>query len=161
MKDSRKIPAAIAAEAIPPRSVASIYPEPFASRMAGRSKRALGDYFGLKNFGVNLTRIVPGGSSALRHAHTHQDEFVYILSGTATLVTNAGETLLGPGMCAGFPAGSGDAHQLVNRGREDVVYLEAGDRSTADRVVYPDDDIQAATAPDGSRIFTRRNGTPY
>lgn len=154
-------PAAIDAAAVPPRAVASIYPEPFASRMKGRQKRALGDHFGLKNFGVNLTRILPGGSSELRHAHSHQDELIYVLERHPTLVTDAGETRLAPGMCAGFPAGTSDAHQLVNLTDADVVYLEIGDRSPGDRVVYPDDDIEASTRFDGTRCFLHKDGTPY
>lgn len=159
--NDEKPAAAIVAIAIAPRSVASIYPAPFAARMTDRSKRALGDYFGLKNFGVNLTRLAPGASSALRHAHSHQDEFIYILEGRPVLVTDEGETPLAPGMCAGFPAGGGNAHHLVNREGEGVVYLEVGDRSGGDRVSYPDDDIEAATAEDGTRRFTRKDGTPY
>lgn len=160
MSDDKRA-AAVEALTIAPRSVASIYPETFAARMTGRTKRALGDHFGLKNFGVNLTRLAPGASSALRHAHSHQDEFVYILEGRPVLVTDDGETPLSPGMCAGFHAGRGTAHHLVNRDHEDVVYLEVGDRSGGDRVNYPDDDIEAATAEDGSRRFTRKDGTPY
>jgi uncharacterized cupin superfamily protein len=128
--------------------------------MKGREKRGLGDLFGLTNFGVNLTTLKPGAVSALRHAHARQDEFIYVLEGTPTLVTNAGHTRLGPGDCAGFKAGSGDAHQLINRGTTDVVYLEIGDRSAGDAVVYPDDDLAAALV-DGSWRFTRKDGTPY
>ena len=95
-------PVAVEALTAPPRTKPSNYPEPFFSRMAQREKRPLGDLFGLTNFGVNLTRLFPGGQSALRHAHSRQDEFIYILEGTPTLVTDAGETLLRPGMCAGF-----------------------------------------------------------
>ena len=154
-------PTAARALDVPPRAQASVYPEPFATRMAGRQKRALGDYFGLGNFGVNLTRLVPGGVSALRHAHSAQDEFVYVVQGKATLVTDAGEVELAPGMCAGFKAGDGNAHQLVNRGSDDVLYLEVGDRTPGDSVVYPDDDIAAGTDATGQRRFTRKNGTPY
>src|SRR5690606_21263948 len=99
----------------PPRTRKSIYPEPFASRMEGRTKQPLGDLFGLANFGVNLTRLEPGGMSALRHAHNKQDEFIYVLEGCPTLITDRGETALAPGMCAGFQAGTGDAHHVVNR----------------------------------------------
>src|SRR6185503_12230427 len=113
-------PVAIVAAEAPAKTKQTNYPEPFASRMAGRLKRPLGDVFGLSNFGVNLTRLAPGASSALRHAHTLQDEFVYILEGRPTLRTNAGDTPLAPGMCAGFKAGSGDAHHLVNESGEDV-----------------------------------------
>jgi uncharacterized cupin superfamily protein len=154
------ITAVVSAEA-PPRAKASTYPEPFATRMAGREKRTLGDLFGLTNFGVNLTRLLPGAVSALRHAHAKQDEFIYILEGNPTLVTNAGETPLAPGMCAGFKAGSGDAHHLVNHTHDDVVYLEVGDRTPGDSASYPDDDLKAALGPDGRWLYTRKDGTPY
>ena len=153
-------PVALVAADAPARAKSSNYPEPFFSRMAGREKRPLGDLFGLKNFGVNLTRLAPGGSSALRHAHTKQDEFVYILEGRPTLVTDAGRTALNAGMCAGFKAGTGDAHHLVNEMGEDVVYLEIGDRTPGDSALYPDDDLVAAFV-DGRWRFTRKDGTPY
>lgn len=157
---NRKAGPAIVAREAPARARASNYPEPFASAMAGREKRPLGDMFGLNNFGVNLTRLAPGAMSALRHAHSRQDEFVYILEGHPVLITDAGETPLAPGMCAGFAAGSGDAHHLVNRSGEDVLYLEIGDRTAGDEVNYPDDDIRAVRTPDGW-MFTHKDGTPY
>ena len=158
MPDTRP-PPALAAASVTPKS--STYPPAFAARLAGREKRALGDPFGLKNFGVNLTRLPPGAQSALRHAHGRQDEFVYILEGTPTLLTDAGETMLAPGMCAGFPAGSGDAHCLVNRSAADVLFIEVGDRSAGDSVVYPDDDVQAILGADGKWRYARKDGTPY
>jgi uncharacterized cupin superfamily protein len=145
----------------PPRAQPSTYPEPFARLMAGREKRPLGDLFGLSNFGVNLTRLAPGGASALRHAHTVQDEFVYVLKGNPTLVTDSGETQLEPGMCAGFKAGSGDAHHLVNRSAAEVLYLEVGDRSAGDSASYPDDDIRAELGADGKWKYAKKDGTPY
>lgn len=150
--------AVIAAEAAP-RVKPSNYPEPFFSRMGGRVKRPLGDLFGLKNFGVNLTTLAPGGESALMHRHSRQDEFVYILKGVATLRTETGETELRPGMCAGFPA-AGEAHHLVNRTDDPVTYLEIGDRTAGDEGSYPEDDIAAEMTPDGWR-FTHKDGTPY
>ena len=153
-------PIAIAAAKAPPRARPSIYPEAFASRMTGRVKHPLGDVFGLANFGVNLTRLRPGGISALRHAHTKQDEFVYVLSGTATLLTDEGRTALGPGMCAGFKAGTGNGHCLVNETDDEVVYLEVGDRTPGDEGVYPDDDLKALLV-DGKWKFTRKDGTAY
>lgn len=154
-------PIAIVAAEAPLRTRLSNYPEPFAARMVGREKRPLGDRFGLSNFGVNHVRLAPGAISALRHAHSTQDEFVYILSGQPTLITNAGETLLNAGMCAGFKAGSADAHCLVNQTNEEVVYLEVGDRSPNDSASYPDDDIRASLAPDGQWQFTRKDGSAY
>jgi uncharacterized cupin superfamily protein len=126
-----------------------------------RDKQALGDVFGLTNFGVNLTRLAPGGQSALRHAHGRQDEFVYMLEGEAVLITDAGETTLKAGMCAGFKAGTGDAHHLVNRTKKDVVFLEVGDRSAGDSVTYPDDDVMAVFGADGKWKYSRKDGTPY
>jgi uncharacterized cupin superfamily protein len=160
MSEDAKRPVAILAAEAPPRPFRTNYPEPFASRMAGRDKRPLGDLFGLMNFGVNITRLAPGGCTALRYAHTKQDEFVYILEGRPTLVTDAGRTALQRGMCAGFKAGSGDGHCLVNETGADVVYLEIGDRTAGDAVHYPDDDLAVVTI-DGQRPMAHKDGTPY
>ncbi len=159
--EQSKYPVAILAPEAPLRIRPSIYPEPFASRIGGREKRPLGDLFGLTNFGVNFTRLAPGGSSAIRHAHSRQDELVYILEGHPTLVTDAGETLLRPGMCAGFKAGTGDAHHMVNRTESDVSYLEIGDRSTGDDVNDPADDLQLVVGADGKREIVRKDGSAY
>jgi len=160
---STQIPAhPIAARAadVPPRNRPSLYPEPFASRMAGRTKRVLGELFGLRNFGVNLTRLEPGAMSALRHAHSRQDEFIYVLEGAPALHTDTGLTRLAPGMCAGFAAGSGNAHHLINDTDAVVVYLEIGDRSSGDQANYPDDDLRADLI-DGRWVFCHRDGRPY
>ncbi|GMV56238.1 MAG: hypothetical protein AMXMBFR6_20430 [Betaproteobacteria bacterium] len=151
---------AIVAAAAPPKAKPSNYPSPFAERVAGREKRPLGDLFGLTNFGVNLTRLAPGAISALRHAHTVQDEFIYILHGHPTLRTDAGHMPLAPGMCAGFRAGTGDGHHLVNETDDEVLYLEVGDRLAGDQVSYPDDDIQAVMDA-GKWVFSHKDGTPY
>jgi uncharacterized cupin superfamily protein len=151
--------ATVAAD-VPARIRPSFYPEPFASRMTGREKRPLGDHFGLTNFGVNLTRLAPKAVSALRHAHTRQDEFIYVLRGRPTLHTDAGRTQLSPGMCAGFKAGTGNGHCLVNETAEEVEYLEIGDRTPGDEGSYPDDDLKASL--EGGRWkFLHKDGTPY
>lgn len=153
-------PIAIQALDVPPRTTVSFYPEPFASRMAGRQKRQLGEFFGLKNFGVNLTRLAPHGLSSLRHSHAAQDEFIYVVSGTPTLHTDRGRVRLSPGMCAGFRAGTGDAHHLHNETDEEVLYLEIGDRAAGEHVTYPDDDLQAVEV-DGRIRYVHKDGTPY
>ena len=155
-----KKPVAINAHEAPPRKKATNYPEPFASRMAGREKHPLGDLFELANFGVNLTRLRPGAMSSVRHYHSKQDEFVYILSGTPTLHTDEGRTVLTPGMCAGFKAGDRNGHHLVNETGEDVLYLEIGDRTPGDEGSYPDDDLMAELI-DGKWKFVHKDGTPY
>jgi uncharacterized cupin superfamily protein len=137
----------------------TIYPPAFAPRVAGRLKRPLGDVFGLKNFGVNLTTLDPGAMSALLHAHTVADEFVYVVEGELTLVTSDGEALLTAGMCAGFPAG-GAAHHLVNRSNRPASYLEIGDRAEGDEASYPNDDLKVAWV-DGKWRIMRKDGSLY
>ncbi len=137
----------------------SSYPEPFNSQIGGRRKRVLGDALGLTNYGVNLVELAPGAVSSMRHWHSKQDEFIYVLEGELILITNQGEQTMSAGMAAGFPAGSGDGHQLVNRGQATVRYLEVGDRLAGDAVVYPDIDL---LLPDSdTRDFTHTDGRPY
>lgn len=138
----------------------SSYPEPFFGRMSRRKKRVLGDFFGITNFGVNLTELLPGGESSILHRHSKQEEFIFVLSGNPTLVTDQGEIQLKPGMCAGFRA-DGVAHHLVNRSSSSATYIEVGDRSIGDHVTYPNDDLQANLGPDGRWIFTHKDGRPY
>ena len=156
----KSTPTSVFASEVPVRSKPSAYPESFASRMAGREKRPLGDFFGLTNFGVNLTRLSPKSVSALRHAHTKQDELIYILEGHPTLHTDEGRTTLSPGMCAGFKAGTGNGHRLINETDEEVIYLEIGDRTAGDEGSYPDDDLKALMV-DGKWKFVRKDGSPY
>jgi len=157
---TQETPVAIEAAKAAPRGRPTGYPAALAEQVRGREKRPLGNLFGLTNFGVNLTRLAPGAASSLRHAHSRQDEFVYVLEGEPTLVTDAGETTLRPGMCAGFRAGTGNAHRLINRGSGDVVYLEVGDRTPGDLVSYPDDDMAARMDQSGAYVYTRKDGSP-
>lgn len=150
---------AIVASEVVPRAKPSNYPAQFAARMAGRVKRQLGDLFGITNFGINLTILSPGAVSALQHRHSRQDEFIYILEGVATLVTGDTETILRPGMCAGFKAGR-HPHHLENRSAMPVTYLEIGDRTEGDEVSYPADDL-IAVRDRGAWQFRHKDGTPY
>jgi uncharacterized cupin superfamily protein len=142
-------------------SNATSYPEEFRALNSQRWNRRLGDHVGSKNFGVNLTRIVPGGQSSARHAHSKQDEFIWVVSGEVVLETDEGGQTLRPGQCAGFPAGSGNAHRFVNRSAEDVVLLAIGDRTPFDEIDYPDIDNHAKAGADGRYVFTRKDGTPH
>ena len=155
-----KYPAPRLAQDVAPAAKQTGYPEPFRSRVKGRIKRRLGDEFGLANFGVNLTTLAPGSLSSVRHGHTIQDEFIYVLEGHPTLVTDAGEVRLAPGMCAGFKAGANDAHHLRNDTAEEVRYLEIGDRLPGDGATYPDDDLVVGKV-DGVYRYTHKDGTPY
>ena len=99
-----------------------------------------------------------GGADRLRHWHIREDEFVWVVDGELTLVTDAGEQTLGPGMAAGFPAGVADGHHLVNRTCRPALYLEVGDRSPEDEVHYPDHDLFVARR---DFVFRHKNGEPY
>lgn len=154
-------PSPLPAESIPAPDKKSVYPPPFAALVEGRTKRKLGEHFGLTNFGVNLTRLAPGSISALFHHHLKQDEFVYILQGTPTLLFGEEEFSLQPGDCIGFKAGTGVAHQLVNRSAAPVVYIEVGDRTAGDEVDYPNDDLKATQLPGGAWALTHKDGRPY
>lgn len=138
----------------------SIYPEQFQQRVTGRIKQALGNAAGLKNFGVNLVKLAPGSCSALRHWHSKQDEFIYVIEGEVTLITDAGEQILTPGMMAGFPANVADGHHLVNKSSQVVVYLEVGDRTPNDQANYPDDDLIASAGENGW-VFLHKDGSKY
>jgi uncharacterized cupin superfamily protein len=146
---------------IAPLARKSIYPQPFAAQVEGRIKHRLGDHFGLTNFGVNLTELAPGAVSALLHHHTRQDEFIYIVSGTPTLVLDEREYLLQPGDCCGFKAGSGIGHQLVNKSAQPALYLEIGDRTVGDYAEYPRDDLKFTQVEGGAWILTHKDGSPY
>ncbi len=143
-----------------PEQSSTGYPEPYKSRVAGRHRRRLGDHAGLKNFGVNLTRLDPGAESSMRHWHAKQDEFIYVLEGEVTLVTNAGRQRLSPGMAAGFPAGKPDGHQLVNETDKSVLYIEIGDRTPEDGATYSDVDM-AARMIEGKWVFAHKDGSLF
>jgi uncharacterized cupin superfamily protein len=133
------------------------YPPPYDAPCATRLRRRLGDAGGLTSFGVNHLTLPPGAWSSQRHWHSHEDEFVWILSGEVVLVTDAGEEVLRAGDCAAFKAGEGDGHHLVNRSDQDVMLIEVGNRDPADRTVYSDIDMVAEPMEEG---FRRRDGTP-
>jgi len=144
-----------------PESNATSYPEPFRPDNSRRWVRRLGDHVGLKNFGVNLVRIVPGAQSSARHAHSRQDEFIWVVSGEIVMETNEGRQLLRPGMCAGFAAGCGNAHRFVNESQQDATILVVGDRTPFDEIAYPEIDMQGKAGADGRYAFTRKDGTPF
>ncbi len=148
---------ALAPDTLTPRSTSG-YPEPYRSRVLPREKRALGDALGLTKVGVNLTTLMPGKESSMRHFHTHEDEMVFVLEGEVVLRTDEGEQVLVAGTCAGFPAGSTDGHHLVNRTDRPARYLEISNRDPLDTAAYPDDDLAYSKAPDGSAVFTRKDG---
>ena len=152
--------------ALDPRTIEALnrsgYPEPYRSRVLPRCKRRIGDALGLTRIGINYTLLPPGKESSMRHWHTHEDEFVFVLEGEVVLRTEAGEQLLTAGMCAGFPAGTEDGHQLINRGERAALYLEVSNREPADGASYTDPDVDLRwNPPHAPGKFTRRDGTPY
>ncbi|MEO1210273.1 MAG: cupin domain-containing protein [Cyanobacteria bacterium J06638_20] len=143
-----------------PQKIGSAYPSIFQGQVQGRTKQKVGDAAGLKNFGVNWVTLAPGAASALRHWHEQQDEFIYVIAGELTLITDEGEQVLTPGMMAGFPAGEANGHHVVNRSPANAIYLEVGDRTSPEIAHYPDDDLQARQQ-DGAWQFTNKAGVVY
>lgn len=150
--------------ALDPRSVTALvrsgYPEPYRARVLPREKRRLGDELGLTHVGINHTVLPPGKESSMRHWHTHEDEFIFVLEGEVVLRTDSGEQRLTAGMCAGFPAGSADGHQLINRSERPAVYLEVSNRDPEDGAYYSDPEVDLLWSPPHARgRFTRRDGS--
>ena len=143
-----------------PVKTGSIYPEPYASMMKGRSSLRLGDAGGLTQFGVNLVTLEPGALSSLRHWHLNEDEFVMVTEGECTLVQDAGETVMRPGDCAAFPAGSTDGHHFINRTDRVARFLVVGTRAPREVVTYSDVDLRVEIVG-GRATFTYRDGTPW
>lgn len=139
----------------------SVYPAEFKHITERRYVRRLTAPAGMSNFGVNIVRLPPGGQSSWRHAHSKQDEFVYVTQGELVLTTDAGAQTVTAGTCVGFPAGTGDAHCFANRSDKDAMFLVVGDRSSGDVVTYPDVDLHARLDDSGQLQFTRKDGTPY
>ena len=162
MQMSLKLPA-LDPGTLQPRT-SSGYPEPYRSRVLPREKRALGDALGLKTIGINQTVLPPGNESSMRHWHTHEEEFIYVLSGEVVLITDDGEQRLTAGMCAGFPlpadVRSGDGHMLVNRGSQPAVYLEISNRDPRDQAYYSDVDLHFHGV-DAPVRFTRKDGSKF
>lgn len=144
-------------DAVPTR-IGTGYPDPFNDACAGRVRQRLGDAGGLEAFGVNLMRLPPGKWSSQRHWHSHEDEFVYVLSGELTLVEDNAETLLRSGDCAAFPRGTGNGHHLQNRSSAVAVYLEVGSRHADDLTTCSDIDLMSSNR---GGIFVRKDGSPY
>jgi uncharacterized cupin superfamily protein len=153
---STKVPAAFDPLTLP-ESNASIIPAPFDGNRR-RWNRRLGNHAGLTRFGVNLTRVEPGGQTSYRHAHSLQDEFVWVVEGEVVLETDAGEETVTAGHCAGFAHGTGNGHRFVNRTDRDAFLLVVGDRTPGDEVTYPDDDLLARQV-DGAYRYTRKDGS--
>lgn len=143
-----------------PTRQGSRYPEQFRAPVLARTKKVLGDPLGITHFGVNLVTLPPGAWSSQRHYHFREDEFIYVVEGEITLVTDEGEQTLGPGKCAGFPAGKPDGHHIVNRSDRVAIFLEVGDRVPGDECVYSDVDMELRIR-DGKEVFVRKNGEPY
>jgi uncharacterized cupin superfamily protein len=136
------------------------YPGQYAQVLDKREKKQLGDVVGLSQFGVNITRLKPGGASSLRHWHREEDEFVYVLEGEVVLTEGSGETILRAGDCAGWKANSGDGHCIENRSDRDAILMEVGTRAASEHVIYPDADLVLKRDVNGRKYF-RKNGEPY
>jgi uncharacterized cupin superfamily protein len=143
-----------------PRKIATGYPAPYRDQLAGRARAALGNLFGLDQFGVNIVTLEPGSWSSMRHWHQTEDEFIYVLDGELLLGNDAGDHVMTAGMCAGFKAGEANGHHLKNLSDKPATYLEVGTRNMVDRSTYSDVDM-AGQKQDGNWRFTKRDGSGF
>jgi uncharacterized cupin superfamily protein len=143
-----------------PVKTGSIYPEPYAGQMAGRSSLRLGEAGGLTQFGANLVILAPGAKSSLRHWHQNEDEFVMVTEGECTLIQDAGETVMRPGDCAAFPAGDPNGHHFINRTDREARFLVVGTKAKDEVATYSDVDMQVHVSA-GTARFTYKDGTPW
>jgi uncharacterized cupin superfamily protein len=147
---------------IDPNAVAAVvgtgYPKPHDAPCVRRERKVLGDLANLTQFGVNLLRLPPGVWSSQRHWHSAEDEFVFVVKGEVTLVTDDGDEILRAGDCAGFKANESNGHHLQNRSHHDAIVLEVGGRDPRDGAFYSDIDMRIDP---GSDRYTHRDGTPF
>lgn len=139
---------------------AGAYPEEYRPLVSGRAKKVIGDVLGLKNYGINIVKLKPGGCSSVRHWHARQDEFIYVIEGELTIVDDDGEHVLRAGMVAGFPGGVENGHHMFNRTEADAVFIEVGDRLPGDKVDFPDVDLLSHQLK-AAWEFTNRRGEKY
>ena len=143
-----------------PVKTGSIYPEPYAAQMQGRSSLRLGQAGGLTQFGANLVILAPGARSSLRHWHRNEDEFVMVTEGECVLMQDAAETLMLPGDCAAFPAGDPDGHCFINRSSAEACFLVVGTKAPSEVATYSDVDM-VVVMEGGSARITYTAGTPW
>ncbi len=143
-----------------PVRTGSIYPEPYAGQMAGRSSVRLGDLAGLTQFGVNIVTLQPGAAASLRHWHLNEDEFAMVLEGELILIEDAGETAMHPGDCAAWQAGVANGHRFVNRSAAPARFLIVGTKATTEVATYSDVDMQIHIAG-GKARFTYHDGSDW
>jgi len=96
-------------------------------------------------FAVELTRIPAGKANYPFHSHANQFEFYLIVSGTATVRDQNGETEVIAGDF--FMFSPGEPHQIINRGADDVTYYCVADNPLSDHVYYPDSDKWGMRTP--------------
>jgi uncharacterized cupin superfamily protein len=142
------------------KKTGSTYPDQYRSQVVARARARLGDLFDLTQFGVNIVTLPPGAWSSHRHWHAQEDEFVYVLEGELTLVDDAGEHEMKPGMCAGFKANNRNGHHLKNQSPKPATYLEVGARLDSDHVTYSDIDMQAVKEQ-GPWQFIKKDGSKF
>ena len=120
----------------------------------------MSSFFSLALLAFSPLSLAQPHSVQLRASEPHVGRSL-MLEGELTLITDAGDTLLKPGMCAGFKASAENGHHLVNRSEAPAKYLVVGSRIGGDEAHYPDDDIQWVADGEDSSYATRKDGTRY
>ncbi|MFD1343217.1 cupin domain-containing protein [Litorisediminicola beolgyonensis] len=141
-----------------PDSVTITRAEP-GDRLGDYTAWRLSEAGGLTQFGALIEELAPGSSSSDRHWHSDEDELLYMLSGEAVLVEDAGEAPLYPGDCCAWPKGVANGHRIENRSDAPCRYLVVGTRSPDDTVTYTTED-KILTKRNFVKTLTRKDGSP-
>ena len=157
--DGTKRPNVLRAGSVPSVYCQNNYPATFAN-LGDAWDIALSDAGGLTQFGAFLETLHPGGQTSLRHWHEEEDEFLYVLDGTVTLLEDGGPQLIGPGTCVCWPAKVPNAHCLRNDGDQPATLFIAGSRLVEDACYYFDIDLYYSHHKK-LRTFAHKDNTPY
>lgn len=137
-------------------SNATGYPAPFHEPVAGRWWKRIAPLAGLTEMGASHVTLEPGAWSSQRHWHDDEDELVVMLSGTAVLIEDTGETELKAGDVAAWPKGNTNGHHMINRSDEPCTFvaISAGKAGTGGY-----SDVDMVWTADGR--FCHRDGSEY
>ncbi|HVZ46247.1 MAG TPA: cupin domain-containing protein [Ramlibacter sp.] len=128
-----------------------------ASEITGTRMSQLG---GLKRTGVSLARLAPGKESFAYHLHHTEEEWIYILSGTAVATIDGDDYDLQAGDFVAFPAPS-VAHNLANRSQRELVYLMGGESHANEVADFPALDRRMVKLEGKVTIYRLSGGEPF
>lgn len=120
----------------------------------------LGRAAGLVRAGINLVRVPPGKESFVYHAHLHEEEWIYVLSGRGTIESGDAQHEIAAGDFIAFPTPSAP-HLLRNTSDADIVYLTGGERAQFDVADFPRHGKRMVRIGDRATVYELAGGGPF